>query len=49
MNQMISLINEAFAGEESVFSGDGQLLTSKESRMVSINLTGFVAYSGQEL
>ena len=49
MNQIISLINEAFAGEKSVFSGEGQLVTSKESRVVSINLTGFVAYSGQEL
>ena len=48
MNQMTSLINEAFAGEKSVFSGDGQLLASTESRVVSVNLTGFMAYSGQE-
>ena len=49
MNQMIFLINEAFAGEKSVFSGDGQLLASTKSRVVSLNLTGFMAYSGQEL
>jgi len=48
MNQMIFLINEAFAGEKPVFSGDGQLLASTKSRVVSVDLTGFVAYSGQE-